>query len=345
MFLILFISVLGIPAQTSPEIPIKAQKLSDRILFIQTGGSPVMSNITAIATTDGIVVVDAHYKPEMGIKIRRVVEEEFDRKDCAYLIYSHAGVDHIGGSPAFKDAVIVGHKNCDRQIDSLHKTIEDIDVLEGMAPRLKLIQDQIDAGTDDPSQMTKLRDAMLYWSELADLLASGFRYTKPSITFSDRMTLRMGDVNLDLCYCTPGYSESDILIHVPREKLLIVGDIFVGHRVPLFNEKTDLDRWKAVFKPFIDKEIEIQHIIGCHGELMNVSDIRVQLDYLDDLWKAVVAAKQEGLTLEQAKHKLSFAERYAHLDHLGTRWVSTPFDLHERNIEQAWKALSISSNT
>ena len=47
-------------------------------------------------------------------------------------------MDHIGGSQAFKDAVIVGHKNCVNQIDSLHKTIEDIDVKEGMAPRLKL---------------------------------------------------------------------------------------------------------------------------------------------------------------------------------------------------------------
>jgi hypothetical protein len=192
--------------------------------------------------------------------------------------------------------------------------------------------------------MTKLKEAMLYWSEMTDLLASGFRYTKPSITFSDRITLRMGDVSLELRYCTPGYSESDIVIHVPQEKLLVTGDIFVKHRVPLFNEKTDLDRWKAVFKPFIDKEIEIKHIIGCHGELMTIDDIKAQLDYLDDLWEAVVASKQKGLTVEQAKQKLSFDKRYTHLHHLGTRWVSTPFDLHERNIEQVWKALNTSSN-
>lgn len=341
--LILIICVLGISAQTSPEIPIEAKKLSDRVLFIKTGGTPVMSNVTAIATTEGIVVIDAHYKPEMGSIIRRVIEEAFGRKDFAYLVYSHAGVDHIGGSPAFTDAVSVGHKNCDSHIDSLHKTIADINVKEGMAPRLKIIQDQIDAGTDDPSQMTKLEEAMLYWSELADLLASGFRYTKPSLTFSDRMTLRVGGVTFELCYCTPGYSQSDILIHVPEEKLLVVGDIFVKHRIPLFDEKTDLHRWQEVFKPYIEKDIEVHHIIGCHGELMAIDGIKEQLDYLDDLWAAVVAAKQEGLTLEQAKQSLSFGRRYAHLSHLGTRWVSTPFDLHERNIEQAWKALSDSS--
>ncbi|MGD9347127.1 MAG: MBL fold metallo-hydrolase [Candidatus Aminicenantes bacterium] len=340
VFLILFIRVPAVFAQTAPEIPIKVQRLSGRVLFIKTGESPVMSNVTAVATTDGIVMIDAHYKPEMGTKIRSVVEKVFNRTDFAYLIYSHAGVDHIGGSPAFTDAVFIGHQNCIDHIDSLHKTIEDINIKEGMAPRLKIIQDQIDAGPDDPSQMTKLEEAMLYWSEMADLLASGFRYTKPSITFNDRLNLQVGDVTLELCYCTPGYSQSDILIHVPQEKLLVVGDIFVEHRVPLFDEKTDLNRWKAVFSSFIDKEIEIQHIIGCHGELMTIDDIRMQLDYLSDLWEAVYAAKQKEWTLEQVKQKLSFSERYAHLSHLGTRWVSTSFDLHERNIEQIWKTLN-----
>jgi len=345
MFLVLMVCVISVSVQTAQEIPIKTQRLSDRVLFIRTGNSSVMSNVTAVATTDGIVMIDAHYKPAMGENIRSVVEDVFDRSDFAYLIYSHAGVDHIGGSPAFADAVIIGHQNCIDHIESLHKTIEDIDVKEGMAPRLKLIQEQIDAGTDDPSQMTKLEEALLYWSEMADLLASGFRYAKPSILFSERMNLQMGNLSFELCYCTPGYSKSDILIHVPQEKLLVTGDIFVKHRIPLFDERTDLDRWKAVFKPFIDKEIEIQHIIGCHGELMTIDDIGAQLDYLNDLWEAVNAAKREEWTLEQAKQKLSFNDRYAHLSHLETRWVSTPFDLHERNIEQVWKALSKSPQT
>lgn len=332
-----------ISAQAEQDVPLKAQKLSERILFIKTGKSSVMSNVTAINTSEGIVLIDAHYKPEWGKKIRNIVEEAFGRQqDFIYLIYSHAGVDHMGGSPVFSDAIIVGHENCVSQIDSLHQIIADTDVREGMAPRLRLIQDQIDMGSDDPSRMIELEESFLYWSELADLLASGFRYTKPSMTFNDRLTFQMGGLTLELCYCTPGYSQSDIFIHVPQGKLLIVGDIFVKHRIPLLNEKTDLERWAAVFRPFIEEEIEIQYIIGCHGELMTIADLKAQLDYLIDLWKAVKAAKQEGWTLEQAKQQLSFAKRYAHLHDLITRWVDTPLDLHERNVEQAWKALNSS---
>ena len=336
----LFFYAPAYSAQAASEIPFKAQRLSDRILFIKTGDSSVMSNVTAIATSGGLVLIDVHYKPENGKKIRGIVEETFDRKDFSYLIFSHAGVDHIGGSPAFSDTVLIGHDNCNSQIDILHKTIKDIDIREGLAPRLKLIQEQIDqGGQNDHSQMTKLNEALIYWSELAELLAAGFRYTKPAITFSDRLTLQMGDLTLELCYCTPGYSQSDILIHVPQEKVLVVGDIFVKHRIPLLDEKTDIDRWAEVFRPFIESGIGIKHIIGGHGELMTIADLRTQLEYLRDLRKAVEDAKNEGLSLDQAKERLLFKKRYPYLSHLITRWVGYSIDLHERNIEQAWKAL------
>jgi cyclase len=334
----LMLDTSAVRAHEAPEIPFKVNRLSDRVLFIKSGISTTMSNVTALTGTAGIVLIDAHYKPEWGRRIRTIVEEAFACEDFSYLVYSHAGVDHMGGSPAFNDAVIIGHDNCAEQIDSLHQTLQDIDIQEGMAPRLKLIRDQIHAQRDDPSEVTNLKEALLYWSELADLLSIGFRYSKPAISFNDRLTLEMGDLTLELRYCTPGYSQSDILVYVPQEKLLVTGDIFVKHRIPLLNEKTDVDRWRDVFTPFVEEERQVKHIIGCHGGLMSLNDLRTQLDYLSDLWEAVNGAKREGLSMEQAKERLSFKKRYPHLNHLITRWAGYPIDLHERNIEQAWKA-------
>lgn len=327
-------------APVSPEIPYHAHKLSNRVLFIKTGSSSVMSNVTVISASEGLVVIDAHYKPEWGQKIRSIAQENFGRKDFAYLIFTHAGVDHMGGSQVFSEAILVGHENCHSQIDGLHQILQETDIRKAMAPRLDLIRKQIKAGPTPAADLTKMQESLLYWSELTDLLAGGFRYTKPSVTFNDRLSLHMGDLTLKLCFCTPGYSESDAFIHVPQEKLLVVGDIFVKHRIPLIHEKTDVKRWKTVFEPFITGEIEIQNIISCHDELMTIADLKAQLNYLSDLWEAVTAARQENLTLDQIKVRLAFKKRYPHLSHLNTRWVSTPFDLHERNIDQIWKGLA-----
>lgn len=324
-------------ANGKSEIPFRTQRLSERVLFIKSGRSTVMSNATAIATSSGLVIVDAHYKPEWGRKIRQIAKEVFGPRNFLYLIYSHAGVDHMGGAGAFTDTILVGHDNCISRIDALHETLRTTDIHKAMAPRLSMIREQLNRALVDATEKIKLEEALLYWSELSDLTASGFRYAKPSVTFSDRMSLHLGNITLELYYCTPGYSYSDIFIHVPQEKLLIVGDIFTKHRVPLLDEKSDIERWRTLFRPFVEKEIEIRNIISCHGELMTVLELKAQLDYIKDLWEGVATSKQEGLTLEQIKEQFAFKKRYPHLSHLITRWVSTPFDLHERNIDQIWK--------
>ena len=179
-YLILFIPAVVIPAHPAPEIPFETHRLSERVLFIKTGISPVMSNVTAIATSTGIVLIDAHYKPEIGKRIRDIVEKTFDRRDFSYLIYSHAGVDHMGGSGAFADAVIVGHDNGIHRIDSLHKTLESVDIREVMAPRLKLIRDRMEKGQESASDKIMLEESLLYWTELTELTAGKFQYLRSS---------------------------------------------------------------------------------------------------------------------------------------------------------------------
>jgi glyoxylase-like metal-dependent hydrolase (beta-lactamase superfamily II) len=343
MYLTLLIPVLNISAHPAPEIPFKTHRLSDRVLFIKTGISSVMSNVTAIATAEGIVVIDAHYKPQLGKRIRDIVEKTFSRKDFSYLIYSHAGVDHMGGSMAFTDAVIVGHDNCIGRIDSLHKTLESVDIREVMAPRLKLIRDQMEKEQESASDQIMLEESLHYWTELTELTAGEFKYVKPSITFSDRLSIHSGDLSIELQYCTPGYSDSDIFIHVPGEKLLIVGDIFTKDRIPLLNEKSDIERWEALFRPFVDQEIDIQNIVSCHGQPMTLPEMKAQLDYLRDLWEGVCDAFSEGLTLEETKERFVFNKRFPQLHRLSTRWADTAFDLHERNIAEIWKAMENSA--
>jgi len=332
----------GYPSFTvETKITFRADKLSDRVLFIKSGKSPVMSNMTAIATSRGLVVIDAHYKPACGHRIRQIIEEVFGRKDFTYLIYTHAGVDHMGGAVAFPEAVLIGHENCIDRIDGLREQLKSVDIREAMKPRLTLIQDKLDANPADSAEKIKLEEAMLYWSELTELMATGFEHPKPALSFADSMELHLDDVHIKLCYCTPGYSESDILIHVPEEKLLVVGDIFNKDRIPLISEKTDVRRWLDLFEPFAEGREEIRYIIGAHDELMTLSELKVRLDYLKDLWGGVMAARREGMSLEETKELFVFAQRFPHLSHLSTRWVSWPHDLHERNIEKIWEAAEL----
>lgn len=319
------------------EIPFRADRLSERVLFIKSGKSAIMSNSTAVATSRGLVIIDAHYKPECGQNIRRIVEKAFERDDFAYLIYTHAGVDHMGGAPAFPEATIVGHDRCITRIKGLRERLESVDIREILNPRLELLRAKMSAGPANEAERSKLDEALFYWSELCELLAAEFEYPQPTVTFDKDVVLHLGEITMKLHYNTPGYSESDILIHIPEEKLLVVGDIFNRDRIPLLNEKSDVKKWLALFEPFVNGKEEVRHIIGGHDEMMSPDELKAQYEYLKDLWEGVVAAKTEGLTLEKAKERFSYDKRYSHLSHLEIHWISTPDNLHERNIESIWK--------
>ncbi len=57
-------------------------------------------------------------------------------------------------------------------------------------------------------------------------LEDNFELTYPNITFNDRMTLRFGDITVDMRYLGAAHTDGDIIIYVPEEKLPIVGDVF-----------------------------------------------------------------------------------------------------------------------
>ena len=318
------------------KIHIRADRLSERVLFVKSGRSAILSNSTAVATSRGLVVIDAHYKPECGQRIRQIVEKAFERDDFAYMIYTHAGVDHMGGASAFPGAILVGHDNCTTRINGLRDMLKSVDIREILNPRLVLLRTKIGAGPACEAERLKLEEALYYWRELCEMLASGFEYLQPTVTFDDELVLHLGDVSINLRYCTPGYSESDILIHIPEEKLLVVGDIFNKDRIPLLNEKSDVKRWLNLFEPYVNGKGEVRYIIGGHDEMISPDELKAQYEYLKDLWEGVVAAKKEGSMLEKVKEDYAFNKRYSHLSHLNIHWISSPDNLHERNIEYIW---------
>ena len=337
IFFFLIVCFSFVIEATSTEIVFRTHRLSDRVLFIKSGRSAIMSNTIAIATTRGLVVIDVHYKPACGQEIRHIIEETFGRNDFAYMIYTHAGVDHMGGAQAFSEAVLVGHDNCTGRINRLRERLQSVDIREVLNPRLTFIRNRIDNGPSDEGERVKLDEALYYWTELAELLHEGIQYPKPMASLNDNLTLHLGEITLFLQYCTPGYSESDIFIHIPEEKLLIVGDIFNKDRIPLLNANSDIQRWLELFKPFVQGQAEIRHILGGHDEIMNLTELKDHCKYLEDLREGVLAAKKEGLTLEQVKEHFAFNKRYPYLAHLNISWISTPDNLHERNIEILWK--------
>ena len=152
------------------------------------------------------------------------------------------------------------------------------------------------------------------------------------------MTVHLDDLTLQMVHNVRSYSGSDIIIYVPELKFLNVGDIFNKDRFPNITSRTDIPRWLKIFEEFTEKESEIDFVIGGHGELMTMADVREQLDYIRDLWEEIRMAKSRGMELEEIKEKFSF-KNFDHLTHINPVNFLTGTNSHERIIENIWKML------
>ncbi len=274
--------------------PVEVKRLSDRATVFKIEGGD--SNIVVLNSRQGIVVVDTDVSPAFAVLLRQKIVETFGRKDFAYVINTHSHGDHTYGNQVFLDAMIIGHENCR---DEMTKNSE----------RLNLTVNRLKAGL---SQMKEASAKMEPESEKAQAMAwriayyetflrgreDGFVLTFPSVTFSDELTLCLGDLDLELKYFGLAHSASDIIIHCPQEGLWMTGDLFApavnlyidSERVP------ELPRWVTGLEKILQTGKETRFIVPGHGAFLGGEELEKIL--------ADVRAKQE----EFAGKESAFAE-------------------------------------
>ena len=265
IFIILF-SRYAFPQSNYSEF-IKKVKISDKILVVGIGDA-----IAGILTKKGIVIVDAGESPTITMEYKKIIENEFKRNDFACLINTHSHFDHTGGNRIFKDIKILAHNNCISEILNYRKDPEKIKkmyqkIIDQMDKKIN--STETEAITKHDARIDKCR-----YSAVLNDLKNDITLTLPDITFSDTMKMNMGDMTLNLIYFGKAHTNSDIIIHIPEEKLVFIGDLFMPGGNPSFKivEKKDAERVSDLLNSLIFKD-DIETIITGHGDFVKKNDL------------------------------------------------------------------------
>ncbi len=183
------------------------------------------------------------------------------------LIYTHGHGDHALGSAAFQGAEIVAHKLMPTEMRRL---------LPGLAVRAGQSVDEM--------------SAQIAW---------------PTITFSDTLTLDLGDRRLHL-FPTPGHSQDGVSVYLPEERLLIAGDAVVTSIVPAIGNGRVLE---ASLNKLAEMEIDI--LVPGHGEVIRGREaVQNWLRWLPSYLSNVRAAVRERLDAGQPVDAIADAIEY-----------------------------------
>ena len=150
------------------------------------------------------------------------------------------------------------------------------------------------------------------------------------------MSLTLGSTSLHLFSNTTSYSDNDIIIEIPEEHTLIVGDIFNKNRLPWLDSKTDFTFMNKLFASYISDSSTVYNFIGGHGYGMTKNEIKEQLNYINELKANVDSLKKEGKTISETKIILAI-KTFKFLTNYNPLFNGTSLNLHEMNIEAIWK--------
>lgn len=289
-------------AQTSQFFDIV--KVADGV-YGAIGKPGVLSNAAIIVTDRGVIVVDTHLRPSWAKDLIQTIRQITD-KPVRYVINTHWHGDHVQGNQAYQAAFPLGTEfisHVNTREDIIGKAIpsvkQNLDSLPVQIGRLKarLAEGKNPDGsimTDSAKQVLQrqIANQESYLEELKTL-----QITIPNLTFDKSLALWAGEREARVLYFGEGHTRGDVVVYLPKEKVLISGDILTGG-LPFMRDAVPL-AWAATLESI--GKLEIEQIIPGHGPVQKGKDrLNLVVQYLKDLYPAVEAQVKKGATVEEA---------------------------------------------
>ncbi len=266
-------------------------KVADGV-YAAIGKPGIFSNAAFIVTDRGVIVVDTHLRPTWAKDLIQEIRKITD-KPVRYVIDTHWHNDHTQGSQAYEAAFPAGtefisHVNTrediiSRAIPSIKQSVDSLPVQTG---RIKV---RLDGGknADGSAMSDSLKQALrlqisnneAYLEELKTM-----KITIPNLTFDKSFALWAGDREVRVLYFGEGHTRGDVFIYLPKEKVLVSGDMLIGG-LPFMRDAVPL-AWATTLENVA--KLDFEQVIPGHGTVQQGKDrLNLVIQYLKDLYAAV----------------------------------------------------------
>ena len=298
-------------------------KLSDHAYAYTAEGDP---NTGIVIGDDAVMVIDTQATPVMAQDVIRRIREVTD-KPIKYVVLSHYHAVRVLGASAYKPEHIIASEDTLGLIKERGEQDKASEI--GRFPRLFQAVESVPPG--------------LTW---------------PTLTFSGKMTLWLGQLEVQLLQVGRGHTQGDIVVWLPAEQILFSGDLVEFDATPYAGDAYFSD-WPqkldniAAMKP-------LKLVPGRGAALENEAQVAAGLNgtrnFIADVFASVKASAAAGKSLNAAyaQAMVDVRPKYGHwviFDHCMPFDVSRAYDeatLHrdpriwtaERDIEM-WKSLEV----
>ena len=236
------------------------EELADGVYASTAQGDP---NVGAIVGRDGIVAIDALATPAAA---RPWVEQlrEISDKPVRYLVLTHYHAVRVLGAAAFGAQEIVASAATGELI--AERGEQDWESEFRRMPRL----------AKEPESVPGL--------------------TRPTITFAERLTLHLGDRDVELRLLGRGHTAGDTAVWLPRERVLFSGDL-VESRAACYMGDAHVDEWRTTTLDAV-AALDADALVPGRGPAVRGDDVGAAIEstreFLSSVWDVVAEARAGG---------------------------------------------------
>jgi cyclase len=279
-------------------------------------GLTVNANSVFIINDEDVIVVDTTLTPGSA-KEELAALRRLTAKPVRYVINTHWHDDHIMGNQVYREAFpgaeFIAHA----------KTLEYLPTT-GLANRKQAMSEQgypqfiaalrsrleknvsvFGGPLDDEERSTLASDIKIAERYMAE--NRGASVVLPTITLEDRLTLHRAGRTIDIMYLGRGHTSGDIVVHLPREGVLITGDLVIWPVPYVGNPQSHPADWGATLEKLI--ALRPTAIIPGHGPVLrDDAYLKLMARLFASIKQQAGAAVARGLSLEQTRKSVNLDE-------------------------------------
>ncbi len=215
------------------------------------------SNSHFVVTEKGVLLFDTGSSESIGNEIKKAIKSVTD-KPVRWVINSHSHADHWLGNAAFTDT--------DAEIIASNLALTTMKE-HGMG-------------------------AVEFYSRVTKGTIGSTQLVYPTLLLTQEQKRNFGGVDIEFIFSNDGHSPGDILMWLPKQKIIFGGDVLSSDWMPIItghgNVLSLIDTLSVIEK--LNPDI----VLTGHGRATTVKSLIRDADLLSSIWKQVKAGNEKG---------------------------------------------------
>jgi tetratricopeptide (TPR) repeat protein len=297
-----------------------------------------------VKSEKGLVVFNTFWSEITAQKYKQEIARAFNRDDFTYTLNLVDRLDLFGGNATYKETMIIGHESFLKKYQGKEKEVaaEIKQLIEMWRWKAEVSRQRLEKHEKGSEKAISEERWMNTCRQRADELEKGFSLLLPTISYSDRMNLNLGDITLQLIWFgKAGNYNGMTVVVIPEEKLAIIpGFILHSHHLAPYPygayAELDVPRWISVLEEILEGENAIERVLCDISDVWSRERAHTHLDYIRRLWNSVKTAEAAGKDLNEVQDQFSLDKEFAFVKAMpvyqerGDEWVRPQHQSHVR---------------